>query len=330
MGVSSHELFHAWNIKSIRPIEMFPYDYSKENYSNLGYVAEGVTSYYGDLVLYRAGVFADFDYFKTLFDRVQKHFDNFGRFQMSVAESSFDTWLDGYSGKSIPDRSVSIYTEGCLIALMCDLIIRKNSQDKNSLDNVMYDLYHNFAEKNKGYSELDYKNLLEKYAETSFDDFFKKYIWGKEDFEPELKSTLSHIGCELISVKSRKYYEANFGFKVHDSNCRVTHIYPNSEAERSGLWHGDTIISVNGYELGNSNNTLNEWCRYFTGEPLNFTVKRENELFDATMLPSKNIYYKIHYISKIKDATEQQMDSFEKWSKRKFKVERKTLTTTES
>ena len=103
LGVSSHELFHVWNVKTIRPIEMFPYDYSKENYSKLGYVCEGLTTYYGDYLLFRSGVFSEEQYFKTLNERLQKHFDNFGRNNLSVADSSFDTWLDGYS-PGIPNR----------------------------------------------------------------------------------------------------------------------------------------------------------------------------------------------------------------------------------
>ncbi|MBK6527068.1 MAG: hypothetical protein IPG07_16880 [Crocinitomicaceae bacterium] len=96
LGVCSHELYHAWNVKTIRPADMLPYDYSKENYSRLGYVCEGVTTYMGDLFLAEAGVRDFVWYRKELEKLLQKHFDNFGRFNYSVAESSFDTWLDGY------------------------------------------------------------------------------------------------------------------------------------------------------------------------------------------------------------------------------------------
>src|SRR3989344_3150974 len=133
LGVSCHELFHAWNIKTIRPIEMQPYDYTKENYSKLGYVCEGVTTYYGDYLLYRCGVFSEQDYLKTFDERLQKHFDNFGRFNLSVADSSFDTWLDGYA-PGIPNRKTNIYDEGNLLAFVTDMFIRKNSGNKNSLD----------------------------------------------------------------------------------------------------------------------------------------------------------------------------------------------------
>ncbi|MFN6039048.1 MAG: M61 family peptidase, partial [Bacteroidota bacterium] len=96
LGVSCHELFHLWNIKTIRPVEMQPYDYTKENYAHTGYVYEGFTTYYGDLLLYQCGVFNQEQYFKTLEERLDKHFHNYGRFNLSLANSSFDNWLDGY------------------------------------------------------------------------------------------------------------------------------------------------------------------------------------------------------------------------------------------
>src|SRR6185369_4870034 len=113
-----------------------PYDYTQENYSRLGYVAEGVTTYYGDLFLARSGVFNLDEYFEELNQRINKHLNNYGRFNMSVAQASFDTWLDGYV-PGIPHRKTSIYDEGCLIALMTDLLIRRHTKNKKSLDDVM-------------------------------------------------------------------------------------------------------------------------------------------------------------------------------------------------
>ena len=95
LGVSSHELYHTWNVKNIRPIEMYPYDFTKENYSRLGFICEGVTTYMGDLFLLKCGVFSLKAYLNELNAQLQKHFDNSGRFNYSVADYYFDTWLDG-------------------------------------------------------------------------------------------------------------------------------------------------------------------------------------------------------------------------------------------
>jgi len=96
LGVSCHELFHTWNVKTIRPVEMEPYDYTKENYARTGYVYEGFTTYYGDKLLLSSGVFNLQQYFGTLQERLVKHVHNIGRYNLSVAHSSWETWLDGY------------------------------------------------------------------------------------------------------------------------------------------------------------------------------------------------------------------------------------------
>ena len=147
LGVCSHELYHTWNIKSIRPKELLPYDYTKENYFRTGYVAEGVTTYMGDLTLYTSGVFSWEEFIKTQNQNLDRHLMNYGRFNLSVADSGFDSWLDGYK-LGAPDRKVSIYPDAALCMLMVDLEIIINSNGKFSLHSVMKDLYHNFGLKN--------------------------------------------------------------------------------------------------------------------------------------------------------------------------------------
>ena len=140
LGISSHELYHVWNVKNIRPKTMSPYDFSKENYTHMGYVTEGVTTYMGDRILYESGVFSLEQYFLELEKLFQGHFHNDGRNHYPVSESSWDTWLDGYTG-GIPGRKVSIYVEGALIALICDAKIRKETNHKSSLHDVLRSLY---------------------------------------------------------------------------------------------------------------------------------------------------------------------------------------------
>jgi predicted metalloprotease with PDZ domain len=171
LGVSSHELFHTWNVKNIRPKEMLPYKYNTENYATTGYIYEGITTYYGDLMLYRSGIFSDADYFRTLTQQFQKHLDNHGRFNYSVAASSFDTWLDGYV-PGVPNRKVSIYTEGCLLAFIADAQIRKQTLNNSSLDDVMSALYNDFGKNNIGYTANDYQTIIENITGQNWNHFF--------------------------------------------------------------------------------------------------------------------------------------------------------------
>ncbi len=320
LGVSCHELFHAWNIKTIRPIEMQPYDYTKENYSKLGYVCEGVTTYYGDYLLYRSGVFSEQQYFQTFNERLQKHFDNFGRFNLSVADSSFDTWLDGYN-PGIPNRKTSIYDEGSLLAFITDIFIRKNSQNKFSLDDVMRYLYNEFALKNKGYSDVDYKGIVEYFANTSYDDIFNNYINGISDYEPLLKDAMNYIGCELVKISSAKFQEHALGIKTQDvaGVCKVIAVFPNSVADLAGISIGDEILSLNTIQIKTDNTGTNftEWCGYFENQKMDLTIASNGITKQLEIMPKANAYYKIVTIQKQQIVSNTQKINFELWSNTK-------------
>ncbi len=316
LGVSCHELYHSWNIKSIRPAEMMPYDYTRENYSRLGYVCEGVTTYYGDYFLLRSGVYSQQDYFKTFDTRLQKHFHNPARFTMPVTEASFDSWLDGYVS-GIPARKTSIYDEGCLISFMTDILIRRSSADKRSLDDVMRALYENFAQKGKGYSEQEYIQLVEEIAAIPMTSFFENYVYGTCDYEPLLQELLFYIGCELIKTKAKKYHEAHFGFKLHETGPagKVSLIYPDSAAEKAGLSLNDEIIAINGRQLKND---FNEWERYFADQVLELSVFSDNFLKKISLAPSSGELYLNYSIQKKEAATPAQKTAWKNWARQDF------------
>jgi predicted metalloprotease with PDZ domain len=316
LGVSSHELYHSWNIKSIRPAEMMPYDYTKENYSRLGYVCEGVTTYYGDLFLYRSGVYSETEYLKSFQERLQKHFDNPARTNLSVADSSFDTWLDGYVA-GIPGRKTSIYDEGCLVAFMTDMIIRRNTNNTKSLDDVMRALYTGYAKKGIGYTENDYQHIVETLAGEKLDDFFNTYVYKACSYEKKLAELGAFIGIEFKTEHARKYYEGHFGFKAHHEghHFKVTAVYPGSPSDKSGLALNDEILAINGFLLKDD---LHDWCRYFHGSGIVLSVSRMGQLLEVALNPASDDYYRIHFAEKVKHPNPEQKVAFEAWSKRHF------------
>jgi len=311
LGVSSHELYHTWNVKQIRPIEMYPYDYTKENYTVLGYLDEGVTTYFGDKYLLSSGVF-DWTQYKSTFDKLlERHYTNFGVENMSVAASSFDTWLDGYV-KGIPNRKGSIYTEGALIAFITDIFIMKNTSNKKVLKDVMKLLYTDFAKKGKGVSDLDYKKSVEKIAGASFNEIYDQLIHGTADFTPFLEEALTYIGCELKISPSSNYNEAKFGFKVRYENnlCVVDSLYPNSIAEKSGVSVNDEIIAINKCKI---NNDFEQWSNYFGEKEQIITLKRAlGKIENIDLKLEKKIYFNNYELLKQNEKD----PNFKEWSKK--------------
>ena len=320
LGVSCHELFHAWNIKTIRPVEMMPYDYTKENYSKLGYVCEGVTTYFGDQILSRAGVYSESQYLQSLNERLQKHLDNFGRLYLSVADSSFDTWLDGYV-PGVPNRKTSIYDEGCLLAFATDLFIRKNSKNQFSLDDVMAYLYEEFALKQKGYAAVDYKGIVEHFANTSFDHIMH-FINNAVDYTPLLEEAMDHIGCELAKFASPHFHEHAIGIKVSEAtgNCKVTAVYPSSVADLAGISIQDEIIGVNTISVrsDHSASSFTEWCNYFSDQPLLITIASSARIRQVKIIPAPFQFYKIGKIQKRGTATAIQKANYKLWCGHEF------------
>ncbi|TDE13633.1 M61 family metallopeptidase [Dyadobacter psychrotolerans] len=201
LGVSSHELFHAWNIIRIRPIELFPYDFTKENYFRTCFVAEGCTTYYGDLFLKRAGVFNHETYIKELQVYMKRHFENNGAASLSLTDSSFDLWLDGYE-KGIPDRKVSVYHKGALVALILDLYIRKKTSHEQSLDDVMLLLWMRFGKPYIGYTLEDYINIVEEVAGESLEWYWQECIFGNNPLETRLNEAMAFVGLQMTTFSN--------------------------------------------------------------------------------------------------------------------------------
>lgn len=316
-GVASHELFHVWNVKKIRPADMFPYDYSRENYSRLGYVYEGVTTYYGDLFLARCGVYSVDEYFSELSARIQKHFDNYGRFNMSVADSSFDTWLDGYV-PGVPDRKTSIYDEGCITALMTDILIRSKSGSRKSLDDVMKSLYDDFGRADIGYTEHDYMELVNQMAGESMIDFFMDYIYGTEDYEQILDSCLKTLACQLKKSSNPKYRERCYGFRTKDSgdSVKVTAVAPGSPADLCGLGKDDEIIAVNDVRV---NGNLDELLAKADVEHHVLSIITPmRKLMQLRLAGDGREYFPLYKVKKNREASISEQLSFKAWLKKDF------------
>ena len=309
LGVCSHELYHTWNIKAIRPIEMYPYDYTKENYFRTGFVAEGVTTYMGDLMLYNSGVFNWNEFVKTQNQNLERHLMNYGRFNLSVADSGFDNWLDGYK-LGAPNRKTSIYPDAALCMLMVDIEIIKNSNGKSSLHSVMKELYHEFALKSRGYSENDFQNICLKYGGEKVKEIFKNHIYGTNNYIPSLETALDLVGLQLKEKKNANLSAQYFGFVAIKENERliIKKVEPDSEADQNEIAVEDEITEINGIKIKNNFlDTLKE-CK----NKVTFKIKKKFSEKEITLTIGN--YYKLLEIVKIEDSSKEQLKFRKIWT----------------
>jgi predicted metalloprotease with PDZ domain len=312
LGVSSHELYHTWNVKAIRPIEMHPYNYQSENYSRLGYLCEGVTTYMGDLMLFKSAVFDFEDYKREFSAQLQKHFDNPGRFNFSVADSSFDTWLDGYV-PGAPGRKVSIYTEGCLLAFVSDVFIRRHTKNEHGLDELMKRLYFDYALQNKGVSEEDYCKLLVELGGEELEKIIPTHFYGSAPYESILTEALDYLGLEMITKPSRFYSFAKLGFKSvpFENGFAVKALFTGGPADLAGVQLEDKIIAVNGFLVKND---LEQWLEYFQNDLKTLTIERAGRILGIDLPEMQGNYYMEYGIRKVENPNSFQKEAFEIWS----------------
>ena len=295
LGVSSHELFHTWNVIRLRPKEMTPYDFQHENYHETGFVTEGVTTYYGDLFLKRSGVFSLEEYLGELNKLLERHYLNEGRNNMSVASSSFDLWLDGYE-KGVPGRKVSIYNEGALLALILDLKIRLCSDHQKSLDDVMRLMWQRFGKNQAGYTYQDYQNVCEEVYGHSLQDYFENYVSGTSPLEKELKELLPQFSLSFNVKPAKKLEEKIYGLKLAEQEGRyfIDAIAANSPAEQL-LSLKDEVLNYSPDLFKSENN-------------IEIEVNRFGRKLKTKLSPNGANYFSVYCVERSKDR-----DQFTGW-----------------
>jgi predicted metalloprotease with PDZ domain len=248
LGVSSHELYHTWNVKHLRPADWSPYDFTGPNFSRLGYVAEGVTTYMGDWMLWQSGVFSDSDFLNEITTHVQRHMDNEGRFHLSLGDASIDTWTDGY-GKGSPRRRVSIYIEGALLSFVCDVWLMKQSGGSDNLSECMRRFNTKFGGPD-GFTEDQWWAALSENSDLTWNQLRQDVIDDTGKLMGYVEDALENMGLQIETSSPEKFWEGSWGAKIDKIGefWMVTNVLSNSPAEDGGLWFGDIFTEVNGIE----------------------------------------------------------------------------------
>lgn len=245
----AHEYYHLWNVKRLRPDALGPFDYTKENYTKLLWVAEGITSYYENMILRRAGLMTDKELLAVTAQSFQDLQKTPGRRVMTAEEASFDSWIKLYrrDANSI-NSQVSYYDKGAIIGLLLDLEIRKLSKGTKSLDDVMRHLYNEFYKKDRNYTPSDFQKVSELMAGASLEDFFAKYIRGREELD--YNASLAAAGLRLdttgVSGTQKPVEKAYLGADLAQEGDRlvVSRVYAGSPAYEQGLNTGDQIVAL--------------------------------------------------------------------------------------
>jgi predicted metalloprotease with PDZ domain len=238
LGLISHEYFHTWNVKRLRPAEFKRYDYDRENHTELLWLFEGFTSYYDDLFLRRAGLIDDTTYLHLVTKTVNQVAQTPGQRVQSVAQASFDAWLKYYRiQENTPNATVSYYTKGALVALCLDLTLR--AEGRGTLDDVMRELWQRCA--GGPVRELDVARALKRIGGRSFDSELQRWVHGTADL-PVLK-LLEQAGTQVKHDKAPLAQQ--LGLRVSEANgLALKNVLRGGAAEAAGMAAGDEWLGV--------------------------------------------------------------------------------------
>ncbi|AKJ69930.1 peptidase M61 [Pandoraea thiooxydans] len=302
LGLVSHEYFHTWNVKRIKPAVFAPYDLARENYTSLLWLFEGFTSYYDDLMLVRSGVIAEQDYFDLLGKTIGNVLRGSGRHKQSVAESSFDAWIKYYrQDENAPNAIVSYYTKGSLIALALDLMIRTRTRGRKSLDDIMRALWQRYGRdfyrgRPVGVREEEVRPLFEQVSGMPLKEFFDSAVHGTSDLP--LARLFEWFGVTL-KAEPGENAKPSLGVKLGTSNgsCTLAQVHDGGAAQRAGLSAGDALVALDGLRVTASN--LDKLlARYRPGDDVRLHAFRRDELHEyvATLSAPEPARYRLSVV----------------------------------
>ena len=249
LGLASHEYFHAWNVKRIRPKAFVPYDLSRENYTRLLWAFEGFTSYYDDLMLARTGLLTQAQYLDRVGRTMSIVMQRSGRLKQSLAESSFDAWIKYYrQDENAPNSVVSYYQKGALVGLALDLAIRNDSRGRRSLDDVMRWLWRRYCSSGPDYRGVDEDEIEAALAQATGLDLTRSVrAWTEGTRDPDFAALLATVGIKLqraLALESPHFALLGLTMQAVAGECRVAQVFDGGPAQQAGLSAGDVLVAL--------------------------------------------------------------------------------------
>ncbi len=295
LGLCSHEYFHTWNVKRIKPADYIPYELQQETHTPLLWFFEGVTSYYDDLTLYRSGCIDKQGYLELLGQQLTRLLRTPGRHKQTVSESSFDTWTKLYKAdENASNAIVSYYNKGAIVALCLDLTIRKQSNNSKSLDDVMRALWQQHGKPLIGTTSEGLEQLIEETSGLELKAFFNHALRSTDELP--VTELLSEFGITLNqrpsdgpddkggkpgNGKTPPHY-TGLRLAADAAGAKVASVLNASPAHLAGISAGDTIIALDG--LKTDKGKFDKQLSYFNiGDNVQLHGFRADRLLDWTL-----------------------------------------------
>ncbi len=313
--VLSHEFYHAWNVKRLRPKPLGPFDYSREVHTGSLWISEGLTSYYGQLALARAGLVKPEDYLNSIAALITQFEQLPGRTERSIEDTSWDTWFRAAPGDTnLSNTNYSYYDGGQIAGHLLDFAIRQATNNQKSLDDWMRLLYQRYALPKPGFEPEDAIRAANEVASKDISEIFRRYISGKEALPYE-----TYLGYAGIQVERARKPELGWigvaTTRNDDGRARISNLIPGSPAEDVGLDRSDVIVAVDGRVMDQAE-FLKTLDALKPGEKLRLAVIRRGELkeISVTTVPYPYTTFKLRVAD---NPTQMQRTIFESWMRGK-------------
>ncbi len=325
LGLASHEFFHTWNVRRLRPKPLVEYDYENEVYLRSLWIAEGITSYYDDLQLARCGLISQKEYLDAVSKQIEKLQTTPGRNIQSLSDSSHDTWIKLYRpNENSGNSQVSYYNKGAVAAFLLDVEIRSATDGEKSLDDVMRILYERHVGE-VGYSQGDFRTIVEEVSGVDLSDWFSRYIDGVDEFD--YSKAQSWYGLEFQQPKSSpeggeaggdkeqsdEKKKSWVGLTTEDKSGKlvITKVLRDSPAFEAGLNVDDEILAIEQYRVTNGN-----WStrlkQYQPGESVEVMIARREHIERLRLVlgeaPADS--WKLSVVKEPSDAQKQQLNAW--------------------
>jgi predicted metalloprotease with PDZ domain len=305
MSLFAHEYFHLWNVKRIRPIALGPFDYENENYTHMLWVSEGMTSFYEDNILLRAGIYTPDEYIKKELAAIGSIENQVGQSVQSVADASWDAWIKYYRpNENSRNSTISYYDKGGVLGALLNLYIIGETKGKKNLDDVFRYLWKEYYKKqNRGYKDEEFQKACELAAGKNMDSFFQKYVWSTEEIN--YNDFYKYVGMTLI--KEYDTITPFLGATVF--NGKILNLQRGTSAYDGGLNVNDEILEINGVKTMNVVSAISDKK---VGEIIKVKVKRFGQEFVYEFPLKSNPAVKLK-LEKVQNPTSEQEELYKKW-----------------